>query len=65
MMQLLAQIRKDNIIQIYALTGEKSDDKIQIFFEGVEIVLESMTTHDLTIIIADFKPKIGGESRGI
>lgn len=48
-----------NIIQVYAPTIDKSDEKVDEFYNSIEAVLKKLKKHDLTIIMGDYNAKVG------
>lgn len=55
-----------NLIQVYALTGDKNNDVIGEFYKDLEIALKSTKTPEINIVMGDLNAKIGcGEVQGI
>ncbi|BFZ16297.1 hypothetical protein BsWGS_19336 [Bradybaena similaris] len=53
-----------NIIQIYAPTGESSDDSIEEFYNDIESALKKCKDSEITIIMGDFNAKVGNQGDG-
>uniref|UniRef100_A0A8D8TK36 Craniofacial development protein 2 n=1 Tax=Cacopsylla melanoneura TaxID=428564 RepID=A0A8D8TK36_9HEMI len=59
LLQLNAQSRLLNIIQVYAPTGDKSIEEVEEFYKDVETAMKQTKSRDITIVLGDFNAKVG------
>lgn len=59
LLQLNAQGRQLNIIQVYAPTGDKVIEEVEEFYKDVETAMKQTKSKDITIVLGDFNAKVG------
>lgn len=59
LVQLLATPVDVNIIQVYAPTADKEENKIEEFYQSINEVMNKLKKQDFTIVMGDFNAKLG------
>ena len=49
------------VIQVYTLTSNAEETKVEQFYEDLQDLLELTPTKDVFFIIGDWNPKVGGQ----
>lgn len=53
-----------NIIQVYAPTGDKQDEDVEIFYDSLDEAISLTKKGEITIVMGDFNAKIGRGAEG-
>ncbi|CAK1601406.1 unnamed protein product [Parnassius mnemosyne] len=56
---MLLRPRNINIIQVYALSTDGSDQEVPVFYKEIEDLLQMTKNHEINLVIGDFNAKVG------
>ena len=62
--RFITQHAKVSIIQCYALTNQYEDSKKEEFYSQLQDQIDTITRHDIKIVMGDMNAQIGGDLAG-